>query len=185
MRILLLLVLTCTSTLAASLPFVWEAAEIGVINYNLYGILGTITNRLGTTDSTNITVNITPNGSWKFQATAVYPEGESAPSNVVPAFVQPAPAPSIFQPITTKVGSTYTVTVSWSAAIHDYYVTNYNVKLGNMTLTTTSTSATFNGVPNGHYVITVAAVNMTGEGIPGERVLNIVGSPPKNLRVNQ
>ena len=191
MRILSLLLLIATAARAAPINFEWAPADPGTTGYNFYGILGTATNNLGSTvgiSSTNITVNVTPNGSWRFQVTAVYPEGESAPSNVVPVFVQAAPAPTVFPPIITTVGNTYTANFTWTAVAHDYYVTNYVVRLtrsgSTLTTTTTAVNASFANLQSGHYEFSVAGINMTGEGLPGTRSFNILG-PPKNLKVSQ
>jgi hypothetical protein len=193
MKTIALLLLTCTLAHSATLSFEWGMADIGTTDYNLYGILGTVTNRLGTTagiNSTNITVTVTPNGSWRFQATAIYPEGESQPSNVVPVSVQPASAPTVFQPLISTVGGTRNVSVTWTAVPHDYYTTNYIAHLtranDDWTILTTNTTAVFTGLQkNGHYEFTVVGVNMTGEGIPGVKSFNIVGNPPKALKVDQ
>jgi predicted phage tail protein len=141
-------------------------------------------------DSTNITVNVSPNGNWKFQATAIYGDvGESAPNAALTVFVQAAPAPSVFQPLTTRVGSTYNASISWSSALHDYYVTNYIARLTKQgitqTVTTTATSTTFTGLTAGRYDFSVVGVNMTGEGLPGLRSFNITGGPPGPLKLIQ
>jgi hypothetical protein len=195
MKLLTFLLLSvCLSARAATLSFAWGRADTGTTGYNLYGVLGSVTNLLGSTtglDSTNITVTVSPNGSWKFQATAIYGDvGESVPCAALPVFVQAAPAPSVFQPITTRVGSTYNASISWSASPHDYYVTNYVARLTRtggtgQTTTTASTSAIFTGLISGHYEFTVSGVNMTGEGIPGTRSFNITGGPPGPLKLTQ
>jgi len=190
MKVIALLLLTTALARAASLQFEWAPADPGTTGYNFYGILGSATNNLGSTvgvNSTNITVNAAPNGSWRFQVTALYPEGESAPSNVVPVFVQAAPAPTVFPPLITPVGGAYTASFTWTAPPHDYYVTNYVVRLtragSTLTATTASLSVSFTGLQSGHYEFSVAGVNMTGEGLPGTRSFNILG-PPKNLKVS-
>ncbi|NNE94853.1 MAG: PKD domain-containing protein, partial [Acidimicrobiales bacterium] len=169
--------ITATVT-GQSVTVSWSAsADDGGDPFILYLVsVGGIT---GETESTSITFDNVPPGTYTAGVAASNTGGTSAAGSSAPFTVDaPVSAPSAPTGVSGSV-SGQSVTVSWSASADDGGdpAITYSVSFGAESTTTTGTSVTFTGVAPGTYTASVTASNSGGTSAAGSSAPFTVDPP--------